>query len=338
MNFKKNISLKKFNSFGIGVSCDYFIEINNEDELFELSSNEFFKSNKHFILGAGTNVLFIEDFKGIIVYINILGKKIVEINEDFVILNVKAGENWNDFVKFCVNNGYYGLENLALIPGKIGAAPVQNIGAYGVEQEECFISLTGLDLHDMKFKNLTKKECRFGYRDSIFKREFKNIFIITSVNYKLSLKNNFNITYKELELELNKLGTNDFSLEQVYDSVSNIRNRKLPDPKIKGNAGSFFKNPIINSNEYKNIKEGIEKIPFIRLDDEKIKIPAAWLIEKSGWKGYSNDIVSVYAKHSLILVNEGKAKGKDILNLADKIKESVYKTFNINLEMEVELV
>lgn len=332
-----NFSLKSFNTFGVDAKTLFFFNLEKETEIDNLLSNDLI-SNDIFCLGGGSNILFVNDFEGLMIINNLKGIKIIDSDDESVTLEVAAGENWHDFVSLTLKNKYYGLENLAMIPGKVGAAPIQNIGAYGAEQSDFFVSLTAYDLEEFKYKTLTRDECNFGYRNSIFKNKFKKKFIITSVRYKLYRKPSINLKYKELEQEVRKIPSIIPDPEYIFETVCRIRKRKLPDPSHLGNAGSFFKNPIVEKDKYINLKSRFDEIKGIELPDGRVKIFAALLIEKCGWKGYREGDAGVHKNHSLILINYGNATGRDILKLAIKIQESVSEKFDILLDPEVEIV
>ncbi len=338
MKIIENVNLKKYNSFGIDVSAKYFVEINNENEIEALANSEVFLNNRHYVISGGSNVLFLKDYSGLIIKINIKSIKILEDNDEFAMLSVGAGENWHEFVEYCTNYGYYGLENLALIPGSVGSAPVQNIGAYSVEQKDYLHSLHGYNLANHNFNVLYNAECNFGYRDSIFKHILKNKFIITNVVYKLNKKFSPNLNYKELKEKFsNRPNT---TANEVFDAIIEIRKSKLPDPNKIGNAGSFFKNPVISNDKYLVLKEKFPEISGY-VGEDGVKLSAAFLIEKCGLKGmkYSmNNSARVYENHSLILVNYNNASGEDIYNLSVEVINAVHDKFGITLEREVNIV
>ncbi len=340
MLFKENFNLKKYNTFGVDVFSKYYCEIENEEDFSELLYSDIFNQSKFFILGGGSNILFTKDFDGLIINIMIKGIEIVYNEKEFVTIRVGAGEIWHNFIKFTVDNNYYGLENLALIPGKVGAAPVQNIGAYGVEQESCFVECEGINLYAKAMQPISKGRAKFGYRDSIFKNKLKEQFLITSVIYKLSKSPKYNLSYIELE---NTLKSNNLEVNQknIYNTVVQLRTSKLPNPELIGNCGSFFKNPII-SNEfcYKLISNFPDAKTFDYINGFK-KVSAGWLIEQSGWKGKrlnENSDAGVSEKHALVLVNYGNASGAEIFELSSKVIESVTLKFGIELKREVNLL
>jgi UDP-N-acetylmuramate dehydrogenase len=338
MKVQNNISLKEFNSFKIDAKADLFINIATINDIIGLLESGLLEEKKYFILGGGSNVLFASDYNGLIINMGIKGMHIMESNDDYIVLEIGAGEDWHNFVKTCVKSQYYGIENLALIPGKVGSAPVQNIGAYGVEQQDCFVSLKAVNLKTKEFMELSKDECRFGYRNSIFKNDLKDNVLITSVRYQLSRLKEFNFSYKELEQEIQKFPVKEIDLQYVFDTVCRLRTSKLPNPDLIGSAGSFFKNPVISDENLENLKSEFPDIKYYKSDSGKWKISAGWLIEKCGWKGKRFGDAGVYEYHALVLVNYGNAKGSDILSLAMKIQDSVFERFGIKIEPEVVIV
>lgn len=335
-----NYNLKKLNTFHIDASAKYYIDINDLADIDELiNSNEFIKE-KLLILGGGSNILFRDNFNGIIANVKLAGIELFEEDHDSVTINVAAGEIWHKFIEYTVAHNYYGLENLALIPGKVGAAPVQNIGAYGVEQDIAFVSLIGFNLESKSFQTLSKSECNFSYRNSIFKNELKDKFIITSVNYKLLKKPNYNLNYKEILDELEK-GKLEINQRNIFDSIVKIRTRKLPNPELVGNCGSFFKNPIVSKTQLDNVISINPDCKYFKTEIEnEFKISAGWLIESVGWKGksYMETDAAVSENHALVLINRGIAKGSDIYNLSEKIIEDVKDKYEVILEREVNII
>ena len=333
MNIKRSFSLHKHNTFGVDHNANYFIEIENKNQLNVILNQKKYKHIDKLILGGGSNILFTKDFKGLIFLNKILGISVVGEDEKNVILRVGSGENWDDFVAFCVNKNYFGIENLSLIPGSVGAAPIQNIGAYGVEIKTYIKRVNGIFLDDVKEKSFDNESCIFKYRDSIFKNKLKNKFFITSVDFKLNKEKNFNISYKDLK----NLDLNNISLTSLRNEIIKIRNSKLPNPLKIGNAGSFFKNPYVDSEKINKVKEDYNDLIFFQ-ENEEFKIPAAWLIEKCGWKGYKDNLVGISEKHALVLVNYGEKEGEKIRKLAQKIIDDVNKKFGIKLEPEVNII
>jgi len=337
IKIQKNRSLQKLNTFGLNVAARYFVAISTINDLNCLLDSDEFNSQKKFILGGGSNLLFRKDFDGLVISIEIDGMNLIESKADYIILSVGAGVNWHKFVETCVMNKQYGIENLAYIPGKVGAAPVQNIGAYGVEQSDFFYSLEGILLTTGEMIEISKDDCDFGYRNSIFKSKFKDNFIVTNVKYKLNRQWKKHLKYLELANELKKFSFVQQDVDYVMNTVIRIRKQKLPDPAILGNAGSFFKNPIIDAHKLDELKSRFENVPAYDYDDN-FKISAAWLIQKCRWKGKRIGDAGVSEQHSLVLVNYGNATGEDIFLLSEKIISDVSDMFGIKLEREVIIV
>ena len=332
---KKNFSLKNYNSFSIDVKAKEFIEINSKKELIKL--NELLKNEKILFLGGGSNVLFTKDYDGTVIYLNIKGINIEKENSDFSVVKANAGENWSDFIKFCLDNNLGGVENLSLIPGNVGSAPVQNIGAYGVELKDVFLSCEVFNSDDFSIKDFGLSDCKFEYRNSIFKKR-KNL-IILSVRLKLKNNNhNINTSYGGINEELEKLNINNPTIKDISKVVCNIRRRKLPDPEQIGNAGSFFKNPIISKEKLNWIEKHHRDVPSYKIDQDYFKIPAAWLIETAGLKGKKFGKFGIHKSQPLVLVNYGGAKGEDIYKLSLSIKQIIKKIFKIELETEVNII
>ena len=335
MDIKENYSLKKYNSFNIDVVAKEFIQINSVKELIDLQKN--LKNKNKLFIGGGSNILFTNNFEGLVVHINLKGISVKKINENFSEIKVMSGENWNELVNWCIENNLGGIENLSLIPGNVGAAPIQNIGAYGVELKDVFISCEVYDLNTEKLNIYNLNDCKFGYRDSIFKKN-KNL-IVVSVKMKLSSKNHkINSSYGGINDELKKLNIKEPTIKDISNVVCEIRKKKLPNPNKIGNAGSFFKNPIVNSKKINWLKENFNNLPFYKIDENSYKIPAAWLIETSGFKGKDFGNFGVHKTQPLVLVNYGKASGGDINKLSLSIKEVVNKIFKIELETEVNII
>lgn len=332
---RKNISLKKYNSFNIDVNAKEFVEVNSKDELIEIANKT--KDKNVLYLGGGSNILFTKDFDGIVIHLNIKGVQFEKTNSDETVVQANAGENWNNFVEFCIKNNLGGIENLSMIPGNVGSAPVQNIGAYGVELKDVFLTCEVFNKNDFSIKTYNLEDCKFEYRNSIFK-ENKNL-IILSVRLKLINKNHkINSSYGGINDELKKLKISKPTIKDISNVVCSIRKRKLPDPKKIGNAGSFFKNPVVKKDKLEWIKKYFNDVPSYKLDDKNYKIPAAWLIESAGLKGKELDGFGIHKTQPLVLVNYGGAKGDDIYKLSLSIKEIIFKIFKIELETEVNII
>jgi UDP-N-acetylmuramate dehydrogenase len=330
MEIHRNSSLKKFNTFNVDEVAQLIFEIDNISDLPNILSN---KKDEILVLGGGSNILFTKSYNGLIIKLKNKGKKIIQEDENAVLVEVSAGENWHEFVLWAIKNNFGGVENLSLIPGNLGAAPIQNIGAYGVELKDIFYSCKGLMLDTLSEFEFKKTECKFDYRTSIFKSTLKNKTVITSVKLILTKsKHNFNIDYKDLNINLQNT---ELSVKKISDEVIKIRTSKLPDPKFFGNCGSFFKNPIVNSGAYKSLLDKFPNIPAHKIDDDNYKISAAWLIDQSGFKNKKDKNVGVYENQPLVIINYGKATGKELLNFALNIKETIYNNFEIGLEEEV---
>ncbi len=343
MKIETNYNLSKLNTFGILAYAKFFAEISSEADLKELFNISEFKNNRKFFLGGGSNILFTKDFDGLIILNKLEGIEILKEDSKNVWLKSMGGEMWHNLVIFSVEHGLWGIENLAFIPGTVGAAPVQNIGAYGVELKDILENIEAFDVQTGEKKIFNKEECRFGYRDSIFKNELKGRYFITAIVLKLSKIENKNINYKILQdyLEKNKIEVKNS--KDISDAVTAIRKSKLPNPAIIPNAGSFFKNIFIKETEFKELQKKYPDMPFFE-EDKLIKIPAGWLIERCGpadgisWKGYRLGNVGVHDKQALVLVNYGRAKGEEVLNLANKIITNVREKFSLELVPEVNLI
>ena len=333
MQLLQNISLKPYNTFGIDVSAEYFTELTDINTLSEISS---LSQQKH-VLGGGSNILLTQPVKGLVIHNKLKGITIEKEDDSNIWLRVQAGEIWHDFVLYAINNGLGGIENLALIPGTVGASPMQNIGAYGVEAKETIESVTFWHWDERSFHVYNNRECNFGYRDSIFKQQLKDKTFITSVVFKLNKKPVYNISYGAVEKELDSLGVQELSVKAIANAVINIRTSKLPDPKVIGNAGSFFKNPTISLAQFEKLHAQYPNIPSYPVSNTQVKVPAGWLIEQCGWKGYRAGDMGVHAKQALVLVNYGNANGSDLWKLSGEILKSVAERFGIELEREVQV-
>ena len=314
-----------------------FAEMQNLQDIQMFINSAQYKSMPKLILGGGSNVLLTKDFEGVVVKINTKGIFKINETEQHVWLNVQSGVAWDDFVNYCIDNDFGGIENLSLIQGNVGSSPIQNIGAYGVEVKDSIDSVEVVDIKSMQMFELKNEECNFAYRNSIFKQELKDKVIIVSVTYKLTKKHQLHLEYGAITDELNKMGITQPNIRNVAKAICNIRNCKLPDPKEIGNAGSFFKNPTITEKDYSNLKSSFPEIPSYTQTDGTYKIPAGWLIEQCGWKGYKEGNVGVHANQALVLVNYGNATGKEVLLLSEKIQQSVKKKFGLDLQTEVNI-
>lgn len=319
---------------GVSAKTSFFVEARSVQELQDAVKFAREKKLEILIIGGGSNMLFKSDFKGLIIHNSLLGKELLTNDE----VKIAAGENWHELVLFCVENNLGGIENLSLIPGSVGAAPIQNIGAYGVELQDVFVSLEAFIISTGEIKSYSKKECKFGYRDSVFKKELKGKVIITSVTLGLSKESSVNISYKALSDKLEDKGIENPTIRDVSKTVIEIRQSKLPDPKEIGNTGSFFKNPIISVEHYNQLKSSFPEIPNYPISEREVKIPAGWLIDQLGWKGKRVRDVGVHDKQALVLVNHGNASGEEIWNLATQIQLSVSKNFDITLTPEVNII
>jgi UDP-N-acetylmuramate dehydrogenase len=334
----ENSSLKKYNTFGLNYKADYLIHIGSEDQAASIFNGSLPCLRPVMVLGGGSNILFTSDFKGTILYPEIEGIKIEE-NESshgYVIVSAGAGVNWDAFVEWTVNNDFGGLENLSLIPGKVGATPIQNIGAYGVEVKDLITQVRSISTDDGALRIFTNSECEFGYRNSIFKNALKGKYLVTRVSFKLTSNTVLNLSYGSLKDEVGKLGV--VNLKNVRQAVINIRQSKLPDPEIIGNAGSFFKNPVVESSIAIKLKKTFPSMPSYPDSEGYMKLASGWLIDQCGWKGIRRGDAGVHDKQALVLVNYGNATGKEIYDLSEEIRESVFNKFGIWLEREVEII
>ena len=342
MNIETDFSLKPYNTFGIASYAKYFARFGSVAELEEcLTPDQFSTLNSQFstlILGGGSNILFTKNFDGLVLKNELKGIELVKEDADHVYLKAGAGENWHRFVQYSIQKNLAGVENLSLIPGNVGASPMQNIGAYGVEIKDVFHSLEAFHLQDKKTVTFNLNDCEFGYRESVFKGKYKGQFVITAVTYRLNKKPSFNISYGAIAQELEMMGVKDLSIANISEAVINIRRSKLPDPAEIGNAGSFFKNPEIENEQFVQLKEQFPAIVGYDLHNGKTKLAAGWLIEQCGWKGYRKGDAGCHSKQALVLVNYGNAKGKEIYNLSKEIIDSVEEKFGVTLHREVNIV
>lgn len=332
----KNVDLKPYNTFGISVNAKYFAVFQDVSSLAELLRNH--KNKNITILGGGSNVLFTKEFDGLILRNEIKGNKIVKEDDDFVYVQAGAGENWHEFVLYCIDNNWGGIENLSLIPGSVGASPMQNIGAYGVEIKDVFHELEAFNIETEKLETFSHSQCEFGYRESVFKRALKGKYIITSVTYRLSKNHEINTSYGAINSELEAKGIVKPTIKDISNAVIAIRRSKLPDPKKIGNAGSFFKNPVVEKRVVTKIQEKYPEVPFYPVDDDHVKLPAGWLIDTAGWKGKRIKNYGVHSKQALVLVNYDDATGKEIYALSQEILDNIEDKFGVLLEREVNII
>ncbi len=334
MQLQQNISLKPYNTFGINVFAQYFASFTTVDELAELLSPINHQPST-LILGGGSNILFTKNFEGLVLKNELTGISLINEDANYYYVKAAAGEVWHNLVLHCIANNYAGIENLSLIPGNVGASPMQNIGAYGVEIKDIFHSLEAYHIKDKTIVSFTLQDCQFGYRESIFKHQLKGQFVILNVTYKLRKQPIFNTSYGAINAELAQMGVTELSIKAISQAIINIRSSKLPDPKQIGNAGSFFKNPQVSKFRLHVMQESFEKIPAYPVDDMHYKIAAGWLIEQCGWKGFRKGDAGCNPLQALVLVNYGNATGQEIFDLSTDIIQSVAAKFGITLEREV---
>jgi UDP-N-acetylmuramate dehydrogenase len=337
MEIQHNFSLKKYNTFGIEAKAKQFVAVHSTDELKVVLEEN--KAQKKFILGGGSNMLLTKDIDALVIHIDLKGKKIIKENEDFVWIESQAGENWHEFVLWTIDQNFGGLENMSLIPGNVGTTPVQNIGAYGTEIKDTFVSCEAMTIENQEMKTFLKEDCHFGYRESIFKNEAINQYVITSVVFKLTKRNHkINISYGDITAELAKNSITNPTLKDVSNAVIAIRQSKLPDPKELGNSGSFFKNPILLKSDFKEIHQRFPEMKYFDISDTEVKVPAGWLIEQAGFKGKRFGDAGIHKNQALVLVNYGNATGQEILDVSKNIQETIFKTFGIHIEAEVNVI
>lgn len=343
MQVQQNISLKQYNTFGIDVKAKYFSSFKSIDSLKEILNFKFQISNFKLILGGGSNILFAKDVDGLVLKNEITGIEKVKEDDEFIYLRAGAGVNWHAFVMYCVEKNYGGIENLSLIPGNTGASPMQNIGAYGAEIKDVFEELEAYHMYDGAVVTFSNKACEFGYRESVFKRKFKNQFVILNATYKLRKKPQFNTSYGAINQELERMGVTELSIQSISQAVINIRSSKLPDPAVIGNAGSFFKNPEVTAAKFQVLQNDFPSIVGYDLPNGHVKLAAGWLIEQCGpqqgvsWKGFRKGDAGCHAKQALVLVNYGNAAGNEIYDLSEEILQSVKQKFGVELEREVNI-
>lgn len=338
MLIKENISLKPYNTFGVEAIADYYAEASNHEQVKEILQWAKENEQKILLLSGGSNMLIVNDWKGLAFKVKLKGIEIIESTDEEAIVKVNSAEIWHDFVQWCIQNDLGGLENLSLIPGRAGTAPIQNIGAYGVEIKDRMTELTALHIKTGEMRTFTNEECQFGYRDSIFKNELKGQYLILDVSFKLTKKNHqLHLDYGAIRCELEAMGIEEPTLQDVGQAVINIRESKLPDPKKIGNSGSFFKNPIISNEQYETLKEKYPNIAAYPSTDG-VKVAAGWLIENAGWKGKRFGDAGVHKDQALVLVNYGNATGQEIYDLSQNILDDILEKYGIQLEREVNVI
>ena len=342
MQIQENISLRQYNTFGIDAYAQFFSGFSTIDELLEITGQK--KHSSLFILGGGSNILLTKNVEGLVLKNEVKGIEVINEDDDYVFVKAGAGVNWHSFVQYCIVQNWAGLENLSLIPGNVGASPMQNIGAYGVELKDVFYGLNAFHIDDKAIQDFNALDCAFGYRESVFKKKFKNQFIILDVSFRLRKKPVFHIEYGAIKQELEKMGMRDLSIQAISQAVVNIRSSKLPNPAVIGNAGSFFKNPSVDKSAYLLLKEQFPDMVAYKNEDGTMKLAAGWLIEHSGpndnmsWKGFRVGDAGCHAKQALVLVNYGNATGKEIYDLSEAILRSVKEKFGVELEREVNIM
>lgn len=337
MQIQDNFSLKNHNTFGIEAKAKQFVAVHSVDELKEVLHQK--SEDKKFILGGGSNMLLTQDIDALVIHVDLKGKKIIKEDENSVWVESMAGESWHEFVLWTIGQDFGGLENMSLIPGNVGTTPVQNIGAYGTEIKDTFVSCDAMNIATQEIKTFTKDECNFGYRESIFKHEAKDKYVITSVVFKLTKHSHkINTSYGDITKELENKNIQIPTLIDVSNAVIAIRQSKLPDPKVLGNSGSFFKNPVISREQFLKVQEQFPDIKFFEVSPSEVKVPAGWLIENVGLKGYRKDDAGVHKNQALVIVNYGNATGEELLELSKFVQKTVFDKYGIAIEAEVNVI
>ncbi|PVX46711.1 UDP-N-acetylmuramate dehydrogenase [Flavobacterium sp. 103] len=337
MEILNNFSLKNYNTFGIEAKAEQFVAVHSVSELKSILEQN--KNQKKFVLGGGSNMLLTKNIEALVIHIDLKGKKILKEDADYVWVESQAGENWHQFVLWAIDQNFGGLENMSLIPGNVGTTPVQNIGAYGTEIKDTFVSCDAINIENQEIRTFTKEECNFGYRESVFKNEVKDQYIITSVVFKLTKQNHkINTSYGDITAELAKNNITTPGLKDVSNAVIAIRKSKLPDPAELGNSGSFFKNPILLKSDFKAIHQKFPEMRFFDISETEVKVPAGWLIEQAGLKGKRFGDAGVHKNQALVLVNYGGATGQEILDVSKTVQDTVFNTFGIHIEAEVNII
>lgn len=338
MNILSNVSLKSYNTFGIDAYGKYFTEVKSVDDFLNLQMDKIYQTTERLIIGGGSNILLTQDVPGLVIKNSLKGIEIVKEEGDEVYVKCSSGEVWHQFVMWCIDKGFGGLENLSLIPGCTGASPMQNIGAYGVEIKDCFYELEAIHTQTGELLKFNASDCEFGYRESVFKRKYKGQFMIVSVTFRLSKQPQFHVEYGAIKQELENMKVQNLSIKVISQAVINIRSSKLPDPRQLGNAGSFFKNPEVNALTYQRVKSEFPDVVAYPLENGQYKLAAGWLIEQSGLKGYKTAHAGVHQLQALVLVNYGGATGKEIYDLSTHVLETVRQKFGVELEREVNII
>ncbi|HKO76290.1 MAG TPA: UDP-N-acetylmuramate dehydrogenase [Flavobacterium sp.] len=337
MEILNNFSLKNYNTFGIEAKAEQFVAVHSVSELKSILEQN--KNKKKFVLGGGSNMLLTKNIEALVIHIDLKGKKILKEDADFVWVESQSGENWHQFVLWAIDQNFGGLENMSLIPGNVGTTPVQNIGAYGAEIKDFFVSCEAINIENQEIRTFTKEECNFGYRESIFKHEVKDQYIITSVVFKLTKQNHkINTSYGDITAELAKNNITTPGLKDVSNAVIAIRKSKLPDPAELGNSGSFFKNPILLKSDFEKIHQNFPEMRFFDISETEVKVPAGWLIEQAGLKGKRFGDAGIHKNQALVLVNYGGATGQEILDVSKTVQDTVFNTFGIHIEAEVNII
>ena len=338
ITIRERVNLKPYNTFGIEAYCDFFTEINSTSDFLELIKTDTYQTNRKLIIGGGSNLLFTKDFNGIVVKNNLKGIEVLLENDLEIILKAAAGENWHQFVLYCIAHNYAGLENLSLIPGCVGASPMQNIGAYGVEIKEVFEELEAYSMTTGEKRIFKTKDCGFGYRESVFKHKYKSQYLIASVSFRLKKRVKLNTTYGAINTELAAMQITSPTIKDVSNAVIQIRQSKLPDPEVSGNAGSFFKNPEVSADKHDELKQRFANLVAYPLANGNYKLAAGWLIEQCGLKGYEMNGAAVHTRQALVLINKNNCSGADVFALSSYVLQKVFDTFGVLLEREVNIV
>lgn len=337
-SIREGVSLLPYNTFGIEALCDFFTEIRSIDDFRNLIHNPVYRQQPHLIIGGGSNILLTQDFKGLVIHNRLKGIEVVWESDQEVLVKAAAGENWHEFVMYCISKNFAGLENLSLIPGCVGASPMQNIGAYGVEIRDLFEELEAYDMSSGEQRVFKGPECEFGYRESVFKRKYKDQYFIASVTFRLKKQQTLNTSYGAINAELQAMNVSDPTIRDVSNAVIRIRQSKLPDPKVTGNAGSFFKNPEVPAEKHISLKQQFPELVAYPLPNGNFKLAAGWLIEQCGLKGFEINGAAVHDRQALVLVNKHHCAGEAVLELSTQVMQRVFSKFGVQLEREVNII